>query len=210
MSNNQDSLSSELADDTKLLAASLGGPRGMFESGAPSILFVSVYALNGNDLRASVVAALITGVVLAVLRFVQRQELTQVFAGFIGLGISAFIATKTGNAQDFFLPGILTNIAYTAVCLISIAINKPILGYLLESLKPTDSNWLKSKALVKRYRAITFLWTGVFLIRALIMTPLYFANQTVALGFFKLALGWPLFALAAYATYAISKRKVNL
>jgi hypothetical protein len=62
---------------------------------------------------------------------------------------------------------------------------------------------------MRKYRALTFLWFAVFAIRVLVMTPLYLANNTVALGFFKLALGFPLFALAAYATYAMSIRKTN-
>ena len=53
MSNNPDSVAEELADDTKLLISSLGGPRGMFESGAPSLVFVATYALTKNNLQMS-------------------------------------------------------------------------------------------------------------------------------------------------------------
>ena len=200
----------EIADDTKLLVSSLGGPRGMLESGAPAILFVLVYAISKGDLKNSVYAAASIGIVFAILRIVKREPITQVVAGLFGLAFSAWLATKSGKAENFFLPGILTNVAYAAACLVSLAINKPLLGYVIESLKGTNSAWLTKPLLVKRYRAITFLWAAVFLVRVGVMAPLYFANQTVALGFFKLALGWPLFALAAYATYAMSSRKLNL
>jgi hypothetical protein len=41
------------------------------------------------------------------------------------------------------------------------------------------------------------------------MGPLYLANETTLLGFFKVALGWPLFGLAAYLTFALNKRAVK-
>ncbi|MEN9741350.1 MAG: hypothetical protein RIR66_306 [Actinomycetota bacterium] len=207
---NEESITHELADDSRLLVDSLGGPRGMLESGLPSIIFVIAFASTESNLRVSVYSALAAGLVLAVIRLVQKQKLTQVIAGLIGLAFSAWLATKSGKSENFFLPGILTNVAYGAACIISIAINKPLLGYVIESLKGSASNWTTNQYLMRKYRALTFLWTAVFAIRVLVMAPLYFANNTVALGFFKLALGWPLFALAAYATYAMSIRKTSL
>lgn len=208
-SHNEESITHELADDSRLLVDSLGGTRGMLESGLPSIVFVIVYAITESNLRLSVYGALVSGSILAALRLVQKQKLTQVVAGLIGLGFSAWLATKSGKSEDFFLPSILTNVAYAAAFLISIAINKPILGYVIESLNGTSRKWTAEIHLMRKYRALTFLWFAVFAIRVLVMTPLYLANNTVALGFFKLALGFPLFALAAYATYAMSIRKTN-
>jgi hypothetical protein len=182
----------------------------MLESGLPSIIFVIAFASTESNLRVSVYSALAAGLVLTVIRLVQKQKLTQVIAGLIGLAFSAWLATKSGKSENFFLPGILTNVAYGAACIISIAINKPLLGYVIESLKGSANNWTTNQYLMRKYRALTFLWTAVFAIRVLVMAPLYFANNTVALGFFKLALGWPLFALAAYATYAMSIRKTSL
>lgn len=209
MPNNQESFSHEIADDTKLLADSLGGPRGMLESGAPAIIFVLIYALTNSNLQLSIFAALSVGFVLALLRLFNREPLTQVIAGLVGLAFSAWLATKSGKAENFFLPGILTNLGYAIICIFSLVINKPLLGYVIESLKGGTSSWQKNLDLVKRYRAITYLWTLVFVIRLLVMVPLYLANNTVALGFFKLALGWPLFALAGYATYAMSIKRTN-
>ncbi len=209
MKDSQESITHELADDAKLLSQALGGPRGMLESGAPAIIFIVSYAISDQDLTSSLIAAIASGVVLAILRLVRREKLTQVIAGFIGLGFSAWLAETSGKAENFFLPGILTNLLYASVCLISLLVNKPILGYLIESIRGTSQNWLSNDVLVKRYRAMTYLWFSVFAIRVMIMTPLYLTNQLSLLGFFKLALGWPLFALAGYMTFALSKRTVN-
>ncbi|MEY4312228.1 MAG: hypothetical protein RLZZ571_998, partial [Actinomycetota bacterium] len=118
---NEESITHELADDSRLLVDSLGGPRGMLESGLPAILFVITYAITGSNLSISVYSALAAGLVLAVIRLVQKQKLTQVIAGLVGLAFSAWLATKSGKSENFFLPGILTNVAYGAACIVSIA-----------------------------------------------------------------------------------------
>lgn len=208
MNKKNENIGNELSQDAKLLSDALGGPRGMLESGAPAIVFISSYAATGQNLRASVFAALATGAVLAILRIVKKQTLSQVVAGFIGLAFCAWLASSSGQAENFFLPGILTNFLYAAVCLISLVINKPVFGYIIESLRGTKSDWSKNANLLKKYRAITYVWFALFAIRVLIMTPLYIFDQVTLLGFFKLALGWPLFALAGYITFALSKKEI--
>jgi hypothetical protein len=210
MTDKKNSIGDELVEDSKLLADSLGGPRGMIESGAPAIVFITTYSLSKQDLQNSLYAAISVAAIFAVLRLMRRETQSQVIAGFIGVAFSAWLATKSGKAENFFLPGILTNLVYATVCIISLIINKPILGYVLESLRGQSSTWQKNKEALKRYRAITILWSLVFLLRVLIMGPLYLANETTLLGFFKVALGWPLFGLAAYLTFALNKRAVKV
>jgi intracellular septation protein A len=181
----------------------------MIESGAPAIVFITTYSLSKQDLQNSLYAAISVAAIFAVLRLMRRETQSQVIAGFIGVAFSAWLATKSGKAENFFLPGILTNLVYATVCIISLIINKPILGYVLESLRGQSSTWQKNKEALKRYRAITILWSLVFLLRVLIMGPLYLANETTLLGFFKVALGWPLFGLAAYLTFVLNKRAVK-
>ena len=47
--------------------------------------------------------------VLAVARLIRRQTTQFALSGVIGVAFGAFVATRTGNAEDFFLPGILIN-----------------------------------------------------------------------------------------------------
>jgi hypothetical protein len=100
-------------------------------------------------------------------------------------------------------------LVYAAACIISLVINKPLIGYVIEAIKGSGANWQADRYLVRRYRSITLLWSAVFSIRVLVMGPLYLANETVLLGFFKVALGWPLFALAGYLTFAMSKSSIK-
>lgn len=193
----------EIKEDSELLAKALGGWAGVIDSGLPFLVFTIAYLSTDRNLEVTLYAALGTAAILALLRLARRQSLQQVLAGLFGIAIAAFIARRTGNADNFFLPGILTNAAYAAACLISILIKRPLLGYVLEAMRGNDMSWVKNHKKHKLFSTITWLWTLIFGIRVAIMLPLYFLGQTAALGTLKILLGYPLFALAIFATYRL-------
>jgi len=170
------------------------------------MVFTIAYLFTDRNLQVTLYAALGTAAILAVLRLARRQSLQQVLAGLFGIAIAAFLASRTGNADDFFLPGILTNAAYTAACLVSILAKRPLLGYVLEAMRGNDMSWVKDSKKHKLFSTITWLWTLMFGIRVAIMLPLYFLGQTAALGTLKILLGYPLFALSILMTYRLLTR----
>lgn len=198
-----DGIVNEIKEDSELLARALGGWAGVIDSGLPFLVFTIVYLATDRNLQVAIYAALGTAAILALLRLARKQSLRQVLAGLLGIAIAAFIARRTGNADNFFLPGILTNAAYTAACLVSILVKRPLLGYVLETMRGNDMSWVKDKKQHKLFSTITWLWTLMFGIRVAIMLPLYFLGQTAALGTSKILLGYPLFALAIFLTYRL-------
>ena len=200
---NDEGIVHEIKDDSELLAKALGGWAGIVDSGLPFLVFTIAYLATDRNLQVTLYAALGTAAILALLRLARRQSLQQVLAGLFGIAIAAFLARRTGNADNFFLPGILTNAAYTAACLVSILAKRPLLGYVLEAMRGNDMSWVKDTKKHKLFSTITWLWTLMFGIRVAIMLPLYFLGQTAALGTLKILLGYPLFALAIFLTYRL-------
>ena len=198
---NDEGIVHEIKDDSELLAKTLGGWAGIVDSGLPFLVFTIAYLATDRNLQVTLYAAL--AAILAVLRLARKQSLQQVLAGLFGIAIAAFLARRTGNADNFFLPGILTNAAYTAACLVSILAKRPLLGYVLEAMRGNDMSWVKDTKKHKLFSTITWLWTLMFGIRVAIMLPLYFLGQTAALGTLKILLGYPLFALAIFLTYRL-------
>jgi intracellular septation protein A len=207
-----DDVVSEIKDDSALLASALGGWSGVIDAGLPFVVFTTAYLVTDRNLETTLYAAVGTAAVLALLRLVRRQSLQQVFSGLIGIGIAAFLAQRTGNADNFFLPGIITNAVYASVCLVSIAIHKPLLGYVIEAMRGRDMSWVKDPAAHRLFSTITWLWALIFGVRVAIMFPLYLLGQTAALGTLKVLLGYPLFALGIFVTFKLlakSKKKVS-
>ena len=172
------------------------------------MVFVGAYlALSSQPIdRAILVAASLAaavGAVIAIIRLTRREPLQQVLAGFVGLAISAFFAWRTGRAENFFLPGLLTNLAYGTAFLIGNLVRWPLLGIAGGFLTGERTAWRKDVQLRRTYAAASWLWVGVFYSRLLVQVPLYLAGAVAALGIVKVLMGWPLFLAGAYVTYRV-------
>jgi len=186
-----------------ILERAIGGWKGMIDTGAPTVVFITVFALGGRVLTPALVAALATGAVLVVWRLFRRQSLQQIFTGFFGLAIAAAFSAWTGNAEDFFLPGLLTNVAYGTAFIVSILVGWPALGIAMGYLTGDGTAWRKDQRLRRTYAAASWIWVGVFFLRLSVQAPLYLAGAIEALGVARVIMGWPLFLAGAYFTYRV-------
>lgn len=186
-----------------LLERAIGGWRGMIDSGLPALVFLLVYMVNGRLLQPALFAALGAGVLILVLRLFRREPLTQVAAGFAGVAISAWVSARTGQARDFFLWGLIVNVAYGSALLVSLAVRWPLIGVLVGTFMGDPSGWRKDPDLRRTFAAATWVWVLLFGSRILVQVPLYLAGWVGALGAAKIVMGWPLFLFAAYVTYRL-------
>jgi uncharacterized protein DUF3159 len=187
------------------LQAAIGGPRGLAESILPMTVFSIVWAFT-HDVPWSVLAALVPSVLLAGWRIVAREPLTQAVSGVLGIALGAAIALYTGRAQDFFIPGILKNVGFGAVYAVSALVRWPLVGVLLGFTLGEDLNWRRVRPRMRVYQQATWLWVGVFALRAVVQGWLYAAGQATALGFVNVLLGLPLFGLAVGLSWLIVRR----
>jgi len=194
------------ATTEQLMANAIGGWRGVIDSSLPGAVFLIVYLVNGNKLSQAVWAAVAAGAIIAVLRLVRRQSLQQVVSGFVGIAFCAWLASRTGRAEDFYLPGILLNIAYAVGLSISCLVGHPLLGYGVGAATGDITGWRRVPEQRRAYALSTWFFAAVFATRVAVQVPLYLAGWVGPLGVAKLALGWPLFALAAYLSYRVITR----
>lgn len=186
-----------------LLARAIGGWRGLFDSGAPAGVFVVVYLVTDSNLSIALWSALGVAGLVMIWRLIRRESLQQVLAGFVGVGVSAFVASRTGRAEDFFLPGLLINIAYGTAFLVSILVRWPLLGVVVGLITGEGLSWRRQPTVRRAYAAASWIWVGVFFGRVLIQGPLYLSGSVGALGVTRVIMGWPLFLAAAYVTYRV-------
>jgi hypothetical protein len=191
------------ATTEQLMANAIGGWRGVIDSSLPSGLFLLVYVVGGRQLAPAVWAAVMSGLAIAVLRLVRRQSVQQVLSGFIGVAFCAWLVTRTGRAEDFYLPGLFTNVAYGIGLAISCLVGHPLLGYAVGAATGDVSGWRKVPEQRRAYALATWFFVAVFSLRLLAQVPLYLAGQVEALGIARLAMGWPLFALAAFLSFRV-------
>ncbi len=195
------------------LSEAVGGVRGLIESVAPGLLFVVVYLVSGQQLTPALVAAGGAAVVAVLARLVQRTPATQAFSGLLGVAIGVVWAWRSGQAEDYFLVGILTNVAYLVGFLGSVVAGWPVVGVvvgLLSSDGPLGGGawskvgaWRSDRALRRRYTWATWAWAGMFAARLAVQVPLYLAGQVAWLGTAKLAMGVPLTALVLWFSWLL-------
>lgn len=185
------------------LFEAMGGRHGIAESGIPALVFVIAYTASGNDLTLAIWSAVAVGVVAAVIRLLRRETLQFAFAGLAGVALAAFVASRTGRAEDFFLPGLLLNAAYAAAYAISILIRWPLIGLIVGALLGEGTKWRENRDEVRLYSRASWIWVGVFASRLAVQLPLYLTSSLVALGVARTAMGIPVFALGVWLTYLV-------
>ena len=136
--------------------------------------------------------------ILAVIRLVQRQSLRFVAQAIVPTAIAAFVASRTGRAEDVFLPGILYNGALAILSLFTIAIRWPLVGLLLGAAIGDPTGWAKDRGLVKMSTKLTAVLAVPYVARFVIQMPLFLSGQVVLLGISKVVLGWPLLIAALF------------
>src|SRR5215207_1030686 len=117
------------------LAEALGGPLGVLETALPAVAFVAAYSASGQDTNTAAVVAVALAVVLAVARLARRESPRHALSGLFGVALAGFVATRSGRAEDFFLPGLLANAAYASALLISLAVRRPLVGIIVRQLE---------------------------------------------------------------------------
>ncbi|HEY6747392.1 MAG TPA: DUF3159 domain-containing protein [Mycobacteriales bacterium] len=196
------------ARPTPMLVESIGGWRGLVDSGLPVVVFVAVNAVA--DLRAAIWAAIAAGVVLFAIRLARKQTVQQALSGFFGVLVAAFIAHRTGEAKGFFLLGIWASFTYGAVFLVSALVRWPVVGLIWEYVDGRDigTAWRRDRRLMRVYTWCTLLWVAVFLARGLVQRYLYDQDATGWLAVARLAMGYP-FTIGAVAVSVLAVRRVR-
>lgn len=203
MSESPHDLEREISQDTTILVKALGGWQGMLDATLPTAAFLLLFTIT-QELKLAVIVSAVVALILALIRLAKKTSLQQIATGLFGLALSAYLATKTGKSENYFVLGIIQNAAYFVICIVSIAIRKPLVGYIISTLRGQSATaWTKNPAMLSTYSAITWLWTLVFAVRVAITVPLYFAGMTTQLGMAKLILGTPLYALAVFISYRV-------
>lgn len=193
-------------DTAPSIADAIGGPAGMVESALPGVAFVAVYSLSGSDTRLSAAVAVGLAALIALGRLARRESPRYALSGLVGVGFAAFVATRSGKAENFFLPGLLANGAYAAAFLVSIAARRPLVGIVVGAIDGEGSGWRDDPVRVRSFTRASWLWAGLFLFRLAVQLPLYLAGAVVELGVARTAMGLPLFALGLWLTYRLVRR----
>jgi hypothetical protein len=187
------------------LLEQMGGVAGLVYSSVPVLVFVGVY-IPSRSLAAAIWSAVGSAIAILVWRIVRREPVQPAISGIFGVAVAAFIAYRTGSARGYFLFGIWTSLAYGGAFLVSVVVRWPLAGVVWSTLNGTGMGWRADQVGRRYYDVATFVWVLVFGSRFVVQHWLYEANYVGWLAFARIAMGWPLTAIAALVTvWAVRK-----
>jgi len=195
---------SEHNQDKETVLKALGGKKGLIDSGLPSVIFLVAYNVK-HDLRQAIVAALSLSIVLAIIRLAKKDTIQHSVSGILGVLICAYFANRSGNASDFYVPKLLTNLAYGTAYLVANLVGWPLLGIVLGPLLGENFEWRKNPERKKVYTRASWIWVAMFFSRIAVQYPIYRSGNVNLLGTVNLAMGYPLFFAAAYGSWLVIK-----
>ncbi|MFI8105181.1 DUF3159 domain-containing protein [Streptomyces sp. NPDC086023] len=178
-----------------------GGIRGTLETMLPGLLFVGIYTVN-KDLKLSAIAAVAVALVLVVVRLARRDTVKHAFSGVFGVGFGVAFAMFTGNAKDFYLPGMIYGAGLGVAFTVSALVGFPLLGVVLGPIFRENLSWrTRNPGRKAAYTKASLAWGLIFLAKYAILFPLYWWGDTTQLGWVLIALKLPPMVLAVYFTW---------
>lgn len=197
------------------IAEQLGGVRGLVESSIPILAFVLLNVVLGDwvDLAKrtalywAIGGALGTAVAIGVYRLVRRQPVRHAVNGIVGVGIGAFLAYRTGDAKNFYLPGILLTLGQVVLLVLSVLVRRPIIGYVWGVLANGGKHdWFHNARLFRTFQWLTLVWAGSLFVRAGVQGVLYLQDQANAIGIVRILISWPIYAATfAFTIWAVRR-----
>lgn len=197
-------MSGEAVSASGVLSA-IGGWRGVLESLVPATVYLVVYVIT-QDPRLSAIAPLVIAGLAVLWRLLRKEPLTAALSGVIGVVVCVAAVMFSGEGSSYFVPGFYINGAWILAHTISLLVGWPLIGLLLGFLRGSLTEWKKIPALRRTAQLVTIFWILVFAARLVVQLPLYFADNTSALGIARLVMGVPLFALAILFTWLLLSR----
>lgn len=177
-------------DEQGTLLEQMGGLSGLVSSTLPVLVLVPVNSQWG--LTPALISALGVAVLIFVWRLIRKENLQPAISGFLGVALCAAIAWFMGDAKGYFAYGIWYSLVAGIAFVISIFVRWPLVGTIWRGINGDDHRWRTNRRAVRAFNVATFAWALVFFARFGVQQWLYAADKTDALGYTRIAMGWPL------------------
>ncbi|AGZ45312.1 DUF3159 domain-containing protein [Actinoplanes friuliensis] len=198
------------------ISEQLGGVRGLIESSVPVLAFVLLNVLLGESgldlgkktaLYWAIGGSVGSAVAIGVYRLARKEPVRHAVNGLFGIAIGAFLAWRTGDAKNFYLPGILLTLGQVVLLIGSVAVRRPIIGYVWGVLANGGKHdWFDNSKLFRTFQWLTLVWAASLFIRAGVQGWLYLADEANAIGVVRILISWPIYAATfAFTAWAVHR-----
>lgn len=182
----------------------ISGRIGVADGILPPLLFVVINAVWG--VAPAAIGGIVAALAITGWRLAHSRPIRFAVGGLLGTAIAAGLALRSGSAEDYFLPGILSGAATTAGMLVSVPLRRPAVAYTSWLTRGWPLSWYWHAQVRPAYARATLLWAGFFGARTAVQWRLFVGGEVEWLAVMRLVLGWPALLPLLVATYVLGRR----
>lgn len=170
----------------------------------PPLLFVLANSVWG--LMPAAFAGVLSAIAIVLWRLSQGRPLRFAIAGLGGVILATVLALRSGNANDYFLPSIVTGALTSVAIAISIVARRPFVAWTSWLTRGWPLDWYWHPRVRPAYSRVTWLWLAYFAGRTFLLWRFYISESTGSLATTRVLLGWPALLILLVATYVLGRR----
>lgn len=176
----------ELVEEFRTVIAGRGS---LIDAALPSVVFLAANALF--DFETAVYSALLSALLLGVLRLIRGQPLNYALGG-LGAAILAIVAVLVlDRAEAYFLPGVITGLLTVIGCGVSVLVRRPLVAWTSHLIRRWPLDWYWHPKVRPAYSEVTIAWGVFFALKLALQVYLLRAGRTSALAIVNVITGWP-------------------
>jgi len=173
----------------------------------PPLVFVLANAIG--DLTTATWAALGIAVILFVLRLLKRQPWKYALIGLGGVALAIGLSLFTCQAQNFFLPAIVTSAITLLACFVTLLVRRPLAALSSHLTRNWPLAWYAHPKVRPVYMEVTWMWTALIALRLALQVALYLSENAARLAWANLLLGWPVTVGVLVISYFYGTRRLQ-
>jgi len=161
----------------------------LLDSFLPIVVFLVVNSLFGLNFAlwgASIVASL-----FALYRILKKESLVYSLGGLGGVLLAAVFVKISGSEAGFFLPGLISGAITVVLCVVSVAINRPLVAWSSFITRRWPLGWYWHPQVLPAYNEVTIIWAVAFSARLALELWFFQREALNELGIIRVLLGWP-------------------
>ncbi|MBE0409766.1 MAG: DUF3159 domain-containing protein [Anaerolineales bacterium] len=187
----------ELGEELRSVLSGRGSR--LVDSFLPLLIFLVFNPLIG--VNSSLLMAVASAAFFAIIRLLRRESLVYSIGGLGGVVLAAIFVIISGSERGFFLPGLISGSITVILCVVSVALNRPVVAWTSFIARRWPLNWYWHPKVLPAYNEVTILWGVAFAARLGFEFWLYQRDALDALGATRILLGWPYIIVLLVITY---------
>ncbi|WP_051237898.1 DUF3159 domain-containing protein [Lacticigenium naphthae] len=123
-----------------------------------------------------------------------------------GVLLSIGFSFLSGDAINYYLPGLISTGLIAIACIVSLVIHRPMAALLSHLSRGWPIEWYLRDDIRPAYRNVTLIWAIYFLLRLIIQVPLFLMAEFSVYFYINTIMGWPMNIILLISTYVFGIR----